>query len=99
MEQKRAPVFLVDDEEVVLTRYKTILEHHGVTDIILFQDAMEVLPQLSSTGCSLILLDLHMPKVSGQEILKQVISQLQKMLISEMMHISMGDLQLEETWI
>jgi DNA-binding NtrC family response regulator len=72
MKQKRAPVYLVDDEEVALALYKTILEHHGITDLLLFLDAVEVLPKISRTGCSLILLDLYMPHVSGQEILKQV---------------------------
>ena len=72
MKQKRTPVYLVDDEQVALALYKTVLEHHGITDLLLLPEAEEVLPQISRTGCSLILLDLHMPHVSSQEILKQV---------------------------
>ena len=72
MKQKRAPVYLVDDEEVALTVYQTVLEYHGVKDLLLFQDGIEVIPRISRSGCSLILLDLHMPHVSGQEILKRV---------------------------
>jgi len=37
-----------------------------------FEVHSEVLSQIPLTGCSLLLLDLHMPHVSGQEILKQV---------------------------
>jgi DNA-binding NtrC family response regulator len=72
MKQKRAPVYLIDDEQVSLTLYKTVLEHHGITDVCLFQSAAKVLPSIPDTGCALILLDLHMPDVSGQEILKSV---------------------------
>jgi DNA-binding NtrC family response regulator len=72
MKQKPAPIYLVDDEQVSLSLYKTVLEHHGISDLSLFRDATEVLPQIQLTGCSLILLDLHMPEVSGQEILKQI---------------------------
>ena len=68
MKQKPAPIYLVDDEQVSLTRYKAVLEHHGITEIAVFQDATEVLKQIPRTGCSLMLLDLHMPQVSGQEI-------------------------------
>jgi len=72
MKQKRAPIYLVDDEQVSLILYKTVLEHHGITDLSLYRDATEVVAQIPNTGCSLMLLDLHMPQVSGQEILKKV---------------------------
>jgi len=72
MKQKAAPIYVVDDEQVSLSLYRTVLEHHGIADVQLFQDAAEVLSQIPLTGCSLMLLDLHMPRVSGQEILKAV---------------------------
>jgi DNA-binding NtrC family response regulator len=72
VKQKPAPIYLVDDEQVSLSLYRTVLEHHGIADVLLFQDATTVLSQIPLTGCSLILLDLHMPRVSGREILKAV---------------------------
>ena len=72
MKRKPAPIYLVDDEPVSLNLYKTVLEHHGITELTLFQDATEVLSQIPLTGCALMLLDLHMPQVSGLEILKTV---------------------------
>ena len=72
MKQKPAPIYVVDDEQVSLSLYRTVLEHHGIADVRLFQDASEVLSQIPLTGCSLMLLDLYMPRVSGQEILKAV---------------------------
>ena len=65
MKQKAAPIYVVDDEQVSLSLYRTVLEHHGIADVQLFQDAAEVLSQIPLTGCSLMLLDLHMPGVSG----------------------------------
>jgi DNA-binding NtrC family response regulator len=72
MKRKAAPIYLVDDEPVSLSLYKTVLEHHGITDLSLFRDAAEVLRQISPGSCALMLLDLHMPGVSGQDILKKV---------------------------
>jgi DNA-binding NtrC family response regulator len=72
MKHRRAPVLLVDDDQVALSLYKTILESHGLADLLLFENAIEVLSQIARSGCSLVLLDLHMPGVSGQEILKRV---------------------------
>lgn len=72
MKRKPAPIYLVDDEPVSLNLYKTILEHHGISELSLFRDGTEVLSQIPLTGCALMLLDLHMPDVSGQEILKMV---------------------------
>jgi len=72
MKPQRAPVYLVDDDEVARTLYKSVLERHGIGELLLFEDAAHVLRQIPVDGCSLIILDLHMPQVSGQEILKQV---------------------------
>ena len=70
MKNEQPPIFLVDDDPVSLSLYRTILEYHGIDELRLFQDATQVLPQIPLTGCSLILLDLHMPDVSGQDILR-----------------------------
>jgi DNA-binding NtrC family response regulator len=72
MKRKSAPIYLVDDEPVSLSLYKTVLEHHGIAELALFRDATEVLGQIPLTGCALMLLDLHMPGVSGKEILRRV---------------------------
>lgn len=67
------PVFLVDDE-VSWTRSFGILLRKalGVTNLITFNDSREVLPAVRKSSPSLILLDLTMPKLSGDKLLEQI---------------------------
>lgn len=66
-----AKVFIVDDDEAVRDSLQAMLESEGL-EVELFENGEEFLrifnPQ--NTGC--LLLDLNMPKVSGQEILENM---------------------------
>ncbi len=56
-------ILLVDDEEVALAVY---------SNLVACQDSREVLPILSIQPISLVLLDLSMPFITGQELLEQI---------------------------
>ena len=66
------PILMVDDEEDVLLSYKKILRNNGINNLILCQDSREVLNILSAKKISLILLDLSMPHISGQELIEKI---------------------------
>lgn len=70
--EQASPIFLVDDDEVALTYYRTVLEYHGLKNLLSFQDSREVMPVPAERGSALILLDLNMPCLSGQELLEKL---------------------------
>ncbi|MFC1853588.1 sigma-54-dependent transcriptional regulator [candidate division CSSED10-310 bacterium] len=69
------PVFLVDDEIQALQSFEITLRGGGINNIISCQDSENVIPILSEQEIGVILLDLWMPKVSGEEILSKVVQE------------------------
>jgi len=63
------PVLMVDDEAQALDSFETALLFVGINNIIRCQDSREVMPLLSRQEIEVMLLDLSMPHVSGQELL------------------------------
>ena len=76
MENRLYPVFsilLVDDEPAWLRSLAVTLERcAGITNIITCQDSREVLPTLAKEKVGLILLDLTMPHIGGEELLERI---------------------------
>ena len=68
----RNPVLIVDDEYYILLNLSGILKSTGINNIITCQDAREVMKIFSRTEIDVLLLDLTMPHVSGQELLKGI---------------------------
>ena len=68
----RNPVLIVDDEYYILLNLSGILKTTGINNIITCQDGREVMKIFSRTEIDVLLLDLTMPHVSGQELLKQI---------------------------
>lgn len=66
-------VLLVDDEEHILTTSSLSLRTHGVTQIMTLQDSREVMPLLTAQSIAVIVIDLHMPHLSGQELLQKIV--------------------------
>ncbi len=62
-------VFLVDDEEPILASTRTLLRSHGIDNVTTLQDSRALLPALQNCRCGVIVLDLFMPHLSGQELL------------------------------
>ncbi len=68
------PVLMVDDEKYVLMSFDTELRSAGITNLIACQDAREALPLAAGQEIEVMLLDLSMPHVSGQELLARMTS-------------------------
>lgn len=66
------PVMLVDDQEDILTSFRLTLSMAGVTNTIVEQDSRKVMDTIAAQEIELLVLDLTMPHVPGDEILKQV---------------------------
>ncbi len=76
MENRLYPQFsvlLVDDEPAWLRSLSLTLERSaGITNIITCQDSREVIPLLAKEKVGLILLDLTMPYMGGEELLERI---------------------------
>jgi len=64
------PLLLVDDEEQALISLTQTLASEGVTNTRACRDSRDVLPLLEAQDIELVLLDLTMPNVSGEELLQ-----------------------------
>ncbi len=69
------PVLIVDDEEEILTGFQFMFGSHGISNVETFSDSLKVLPYLSKNRTGVVLLDLSMPGLSGQELLEQIKSE------------------------
>jgi len=63
------PVLLVDDEEQSLTSFEMALRSVNLNHFIKCRDSRDVIPLLTKQEVEIILLDLRMPYVTGDELL------------------------------
>jgi DNA-binding NtrC family response regulator len=68
------PVMLVDDEEQALTSFEMALRSANLNNFIRCEDSRNVIPLLTSQEIEVMLLDLRMPYVSGEELLGMITS-------------------------
>jgi DNA-binding NtrC family response regulator len=66
------PVYIVDDEFQALESMKIILSREGIKHIAATTESQEVLDFIAHNRISLLILDLIMPGISGEEILAHV---------------------------
>jgi DNA-binding NtrC family response regulator len=64
------PILFVDDEEDALAAYQIACKYDGINNIILCQDSRQVKELLAAQPIALAILDLSMPHISGQELMK-----------------------------
>ncbi len=69
-----SPILIVDDEEQILLAYDTALRMSGYASVLTCSDPRQVLEMAKEHAPELILLDLMMPHISGQALLKQIAS-------------------------
>jgi len=69
-------ILLVDDEPSFLRSLSvTLARSCGISHVYLCSDAREVMPMLADKPIGLVLLDLTMPYISGQQLLSQITQQ------------------------
>ncbi len=66
------PVLAVDDEPAWLRSLRVTLGRAGIDNLVQCQDAREVPALLAAQRFGLVLLDLNMPHVSGEELLARI---------------------------
>ncbi len=69
---KNCPILLVDDEPAELEAYSLLLTSMGMNNITTLSDSRMVLPTLDAMQPPVLFLDLNMPHMSGQEVLREL---------------------------
>ncbi|MFO7750901.1 MAG: sigma-54 dependent transcriptional regulator [Desulfobacteraceae bacterium] len=75
MNQRRFPVnpvLIVDDEPEILKGFDLTLRSEGISHTLLEEKAENVMPLLAENSVEVILLDLSMPKISGDRLLEMI---------------------------
>ncbi len=68
------PVIMIDDEEQALKSFEMTLRSASMNNFISCHDSRDVMPLLHSRDIEVMLLDLRMPHISGEELLKEIVS-------------------------
>ncbi len=66
------PILIVDDEEQALDSFEMTLRSANLNHIIRCNDSRDVMPLLNRGEIEVMLLDLRMPHLSGDELLPQI---------------------------
>lgn len=66
------PILLVDDEEHFLLSASFTLNSAGINNVVQCPDSRDVIPILSNRDFALVLLDMMMPHISGEELLPMI---------------------------
>src|SRR5208282_369143 len=72
--ENRGKILMVDDEPQILSAAVAVLASEGFDNILSVHDSREVIPILSELmdNIALVVLDLLMPHISGQELLSRI---------------------------
>lgn len=62
-------ILIVDDQEMIIRSISTYLKTQGFTNISTLTDSREVLTSVSNNHFDVILLDLNIPHLSGQDLI------------------------------
>jgi DNA-binding NtrC family response regulator len=66
------PIILVDDEEQSLDSFEIALRSANMNHFVRCQDSRDVIPTLTASEVEVMLLDLRMPHLSGEELLMMI---------------------------
>ncbi len=65
-------VLLVDDEEQILLSYSVMLRTSGLKNVFAIQDSRKVMPFLAENNIAVVVLDLIMPHISGNQLIERI---------------------------
>ena len=68
------PILMVDDEEQILLSVGLTLKSAGINNFVKCADSRKVMPLLAKQEFSLVLLDMMMPELSGEELVRELVS-------------------------
>jgi DNA-binding NtrC family response regulator len=88
----KLPILLVDDEAQLLHSASLVLRSAGFAEVLTLDDSRTVLALLASRPIGVIVLDLTMPHLSGQELLEQIAAEYPE--IPVIMMTATNDLQI-----
>lgn len=74
LDKHGVPILLVDDEEMILNSFRLILMSGGMSDVVTLKDGSALLAYLDQHSAAVVVLDLNMPRLSGLELLPQLVS-------------------------
>lgn len=66
------PILMVDDDPVTLDLFKQQLNNEGINNVITCNDSTNVMRLFEKNSIEVALIDLQMPKISGQVLLHQI---------------------------
>ncbi len=72
--QPDLPILIVDDEQDVTRALERTLRINGYNNLHSISDSREVLDTLEESNASLVLLDITMPFISGNELLEEIVA-------------------------
>lgn len=79
MQKKRKkpdfPILVVDDEDHSLKSFELSFRSHGLDNILLCQDSLNVMNILENNEIEVILLDILMPGLTGEKLLQKIVEQ------------------------
>lgn len=67
-----SPVMIIDDEDHVLKSLSSTLRSYGINNIVAVNDSRDAMHRLDQSEAEVILLDLTMPYLSGDELLGRI---------------------------
>jgi CheY-like chemotaxis protein len=92
---KNNPILLVDDDKTALDITKLFLEYEGYHNLHLIQDSRNVISFLEKNEVSLVLLDIRMPHISGNDLLHRLKNEYPKVNVIVMTAFSNNEIKEE----
>jgi len=72
VERNELSILLVDDEPAILSLMQDILRSNGFVAAQEAHDGAQALEMLRASCCDIVLLDIQMPRIRGEEVLRQI---------------------------
>lgn len=69
---QRPAILVVDDDYVTLEKYRVVLDAHDLSDYIICEDSRDVAGILAENVVGVVLLDLNMPYIRGEDLLEDI---------------------------